>query len=138
MLIMETIAKIRRRHLVNGESISAIARSLNLSRNTVKKYINTSDEPGYQRQRQHKPQLGPFLDILDKWLEHDQCLPKPRRRSSRRLFEGLQNEGYHGAYDSIQRHVKIYKASRNPSKLSQAFVPLSFAPGDVGQFDWSY
>jgi len=138
MLIMETIAKIRRRHLVNGESISAIARSLNLSRNTVKKYINTSDEPGYQRQRQYKPQLGPFLDILDKWLEHDQCLPKPRRRSSRRLFEGLQNEGYHGAYDSIQRHVKIYKASRNPSKLSQAFVPLSFAPGDVGQFDWSY
>ncbi len=61
MLIVETIAKIRRRHLVNGESISAIARSLNLSRNTVKKYINTTDEPGYQRQIQRKPQLGPFL-----------------------------------------------------------------------------
>lgn len=39
MLIMETIAKIRRRHLVNGESISAIACSLNLSRNNVKKYL---------------------------------------------------------------------------------------------------
>ncbi|MEA9393635.1 IS21 family transposase [Acerihabitans sp. TG2] len=135
---METIAKIRRRHLVNGESISAIARSLNLSRNTVKKYMNAADEPRYLRQYQHKPQLGPFLAILDKWLEHDQLLPKPRRRTSRRLFEGLQNEGYHGAYDSIQRHVKIWKVSRDPSKLTQAFVPLSFAPGDVGQFDWSY
>lgn len=40
---METIAKIRRLHIVNGESISAIARSLNLSRNTVKKYINTAN-----------------------------------------------------------------------------------------------
>ena len=39
---METIGKIRRRHLINGESISAIARSLNLSRNTVKKHLSTS------------------------------------------------------------------------------------------------
>lgn len=39
---MESIGKIRRRHLVNGESISDIARSLNLSRNTVKKYLNAS------------------------------------------------------------------------------------------------
>ncbi len=33
MLVMETIAKIRRRHLVNGESISAIARSGNADEN---------------------------------------------------------------------------------------------------------
>lgn len=138
MLIMETIAKIRRRHLVNGESISAIARSLNLSRNTVKKYINTTDEPAYQRQHQAKPRLGPFLDTLTKWLEQDQLLPKRRRRTSRRLFEGLQEQGYHGAYDSVQRHVKIWKANRQHTKLTQAFVPLSFSPGDAAQFDWSY
>lgn len=138
MLIMETIAKIRRRYLVSGESISAIARSLNLSRNTVKKYINTTHEPAYQRQHQTKPRLGPFLETLTKWLEHDQLLPKRHRRSSRRLFECLQAEGYHGAYDSVQRHVKIWKASCYPTKLTQAFVPLSFLPGDVGQFDWSY
>uniref|UniRef100_UPI0035ABACB2 helix-turn-helix domain-containing protein n=1 Tax=Thiolapillus sp. TaxID=2017437 RepID=UPI0035ABACB2 len=39
---METIAKIRRRHEVNGESISEIARRFNLSRNTVRKYLNQS------------------------------------------------------------------------------------------------
>lgn len=138
MLIMETIGKIRRRHLINGESISAIARSLNLSRNTVKKHLSTSQETGYQRQRQHKPQLGPFITRLEEWLEHDHRLPKNRRRSSRRLFEGLQNEGYHGAYDSVQRQVKAWKANRTTTTLTQAFVPLSFAPGDVGQFDWSY
>jgi DNA-binding NarL/FixJ family response regulator len=35
---MEVIAEIRRRHLVSGESISAIARDLKLSRPTVRKH----------------------------------------------------------------------------------------------------
>ncbi len=34
---MELIAEIRRRHLVSKESISSIARDLNLSRPTVRK-----------------------------------------------------------------------------------------------------
>lgn len=36
---MEVIAEIRRRHLVSGESISSIARYLNLSRPTVRKAL---------------------------------------------------------------------------------------------------
>lgn len=47
---METIDKIRRRHRGNGESISAIARSLSLSRNTVKKDLNATAKLTYQRQ----------------------------------------------------------------------------------------
>lgn len=135
---METIGKIRRRHLIGGESISAVARSLNLSRNTVKKYLNADDAPAYQRQQQPKPQLGAFQPLLEQWLAHDRALPKAQRRTARRLFECLQSEGYRGAYDSIQRHVKAWKACIAPNTVAQAFVPLSFAPGEVGQFDWSY
>lgn len=135
---METIGKIRRRHLVGGESISAIARSLNLSRNTVKKYIKAKDAPVYLRQKQAQPQLGAFQARLTEWLEHDRALPKAQRRTARRLFECLQAEGYRGAYDSIQRFTKTWKANRATATVTQAFVPLSFAPGEVGQFDWSY
>lgn len=135
---METIGKIRRRHLVNGESISAIARSLNLSRNTVKKYLGATAEPTYQRQRQPKPQLGAFQETLEQWLELDRTLPKAQRRTARRLFECLQAEGYRGAYDSIQRYVRAWNASGTKTIRTRAFVPLSFAPGEVGQFDWSY
>jgi DNA-binding transcriptional regulator LsrR (DeoR family) len=39
MLPMEFIAEIRRRHFVSGESISSIARSLKLSRPTVRKAL---------------------------------------------------------------------------------------------------
>ena len=41
---METIGKIRRRRLVQGESISAIARDLGLSRNTVKRALRFEGE----------------------------------------------------------------------------------------------
>ncbi len=47
---MDIIAEIRRRHLVSGESISSLARSLNLSRPTVRKHLNTTSPQVYRRQ----------------------------------------------------------------------------------------
>ena len=41
MLIVETIAKIRRAHLVQGKSIKAIARELRVSRKVVRKVLRT-------------------------------------------------------------------------------------------------
>ncbi|WP_419585356.1 IS21 family transposase, partial [Thiolapillus sp.] len=133
---METIAKIRRRHEVNGESISEIARRFNLSRNTVRKYLNQSDPQRYQRRQQPKPQLGAYEDQLKTWLEQDSQRPKKQRRTARRLFEDLQGAGYTGAYDSVQRFVKRWKQAR--PALTKAFVPLVFPAGDAAQFDWSH
>src|SRR5665213_1227883 len=134
---METIGKIRRRHKVRGESISGIARDLNLSRNTVKKYLKAEIDPVYRRARQPAPKLGVFQSGLETWLEQDGQRPKGQRRSAQRLFEDLQREGYTGAYDSIQRFVKEWKAQR-PGAGQGAFVPLVFAPGEACQFDWSH
>lgn len=135
---MDIIAEIRRRHFVSGETISSIARSLNLSRPTVRKHLNTDSEPVYERQVQPEPKLGKFKARLTAWLEVDAKLPKNQRRTAQRLFEGLVNEGYQGAYDSIQRFVKQWKIDhkRLPS-VKQAFIPLAFQPGEVCQFDWS-
>lgn len=135
---METIGKIRRRGLRDGESISGLARSLQLSRNTVRKYLKEGIDPVYRRKHQVEPQLGPWRDLLDDWLSRDVLLPKARRRTARRLFECLQAEGYGGAYDSIQRHVRQWKTEAGRQASTTAFVPLFFAPGDVAQFDWSH
>lgn len=134
---METIGKIRRRHKVKGESISSIARDLNLSRNTVKKYINTETDTGYKRSRQPAPKLGAIQLTLETWLEQDTQRPKRERRTAKHLFEDLQREGYAGAYDSVRRFVKHWKAQR-PGTSQDAFVPLVFLPGDTCQFDWSH
>lgn len=134
---MESFAKLRRRHLVLGESISAIARDLNVSRNTVKKYLKSGDAPSYQRDSQPSPKLGAFEIQLKDFLQQDAQRPKGQRRSAQRLFEDLQRAGYSGAYDSIQRYVKAWKRIQ-PNVASDAFVPLCFPAGETCQFDWSH
>jgi transposase len=138
VLSMDIIAEIRRRHLISHESISAIARDLKLSRPTVRKHIKTTEPPAYQRRSQPLPKLGRFQSMLEQWLETERHLPKAQRRTAQRLFEGLQAEGYPGAYDSIQRFVKHWKSAKVQPGSKQAFVPLVFAPGEVCQFDWSH
>ena len=132
MLVMDTIAKVRFRRSVGKESISSIARELNLSRPTVRKHCRTQTEPIYRRAQQPTPMLGAFQDRLESWLQTEKLLPKAQRRTARRLFEGLQAEGYRGAYDSVQRFVQRWKLSKSRPTLNQAFVPLAFAPGDRG------
>ena len=114
MLLMDMIAEIRRRHLVSKESISSIARGLKLSRPTVRKHCRSQSEPIYHRQKQPTPMLGAFQETLESWLRMERHLPKAQRRTARRLFEGLQAEGYCGAYDGVQRFVRRWKASHKP------------------------
>src|SRR5512144_1452646 len=134
---METVGKLRRRHWVKGESISAIARDTHLSRQTVRKYLAACEEPRYRRKYQPFPQLGPFRETLTAWLEVERQRPVRERRTAMRLFHALQQEGYGGGYDSVRRFVKRWKKSQHPV-VTQAFVPLAFAPGAKYQFDWSH
>lgn len=138
MLVMDVIAEIRRRHLVSGESISSIARSLQLSRPTVRKHLNTTSPPSYRRAHQPTPKLTESIrKRLVAWLSTEQGLPKSQRRTAQRLFEGLQAEGYLGGYDSVRRFVKQWRASNMRPSVTQAFVPLKFSAGEICQFDWS-
>ena len=134
---MDTIYEIRKRHRVQKQSISAIAREMGLSRPTVRKHLKTVEEPKYQRTASPSPKLGRFSEPLTQWLTQEASLPRARRRTARRLFEGLQAIGYEGAYDSVQRCVKRWKREHLNPKVKDAFVPLVFAPGDACQFDWS-
>ncbi len=62
---METIAKARRRYHLNKESVSRIARKMNLSCTTVRKYVDyDGDVPKYPRKERPKPQLGAFEETL--------------------------------------------------------------------------
>src|SRR6202047_4779728 len=81
MLIVETIARIRREHFIKGKTIKEIARDLKVSRNTVRKVLRSGETSfEYERVVQPRPKLG-------RWA---------------------------------------------------ADVPLSFAPGEAYQFDWSH
>jgi DNA-binding NarL/FixJ family response regulator len=51
MLVVETIARIRREHFIKGKTIKEIARDLKVSRNTVRKVLR-SGETSFEYERQ--------------------------------------------------------------------------------------
>src|SRR3712207_4262169 len=114
MLIVETIARIKRAYHNEGKSIRRIARELRLSRKFLRKAIHSPDaEFRYERTRQPRPQLEPFLSRLGALLEADAKRPPRERLSCVRLFEALQAEGYEGGYDSVRRFARRWKAQRS-------------------------
>ena len=54
-----------------------------------------------------------------------------------RLFEALRGLGYEGGYDAVRRYARTWRRERSAS-TADAYVPLSFAPGEAYQFDWSH
>jgi predicted transcriptional regulator len=61
MLIVETIAKVRRDHIVDKKAIKEIARERGLSRNTVRKVLRSGETSfAYARGKQPYPKLGPY------------------------------------------------------------------------------
>ncbi len=64
MLVVETVGRIRREHLVKGKSIKEIARDLKISRNTVRKVLRSGATSfDYEREIQPRPKLGRWIDV---------------------------------------------------------------------------
>ena len=139
MISVDTIAKVRRAYFVEKHSIKRIARDLRLARNTVRTIIRAEDETErrYERDHQPMPQLGAFVEKLDAMLAANVARPKRERLTYRRIFEDLRLEGYQGGYDNVRRYAKAW-AARQGAVQAEAYVPLSFAPGEAYQFDWSH
>jgi hypothetical protein len=111
--------------------------TLTLSRQTVRKAIRgSSTEFRYGRRVQPQPRLGAFVARLDGLLEANSKRPAREHLTARRLFELLRGEGYEGAYDSVQRHVREWR--RQQSQQGPVFIPLWFAPGEAstGRTRW--
>jgi transposase len=138
MLVVETIGRIRREHRIKGKSIKGIARDLKVSRNTVRKVLRsgaTSFE--YMRVVQPRPKLGAWHGDLDRMLSDNETRPARERLTLIRVFEELRGLGYQGSYDAVRRYAKKWRVERGAA-TAEAYVPLSFAPGEAYQFDWSH
>ncbi len=95
MLVVETIAKIRRAFFVEGKSIKQICRDQRLSRNTVRQVIRSGyTEFSYDRSFQPRPKIDPWKDQLDSLLEDNAEKPKRERLTLVRIYEELRNLGY--------------------------------------------
>jgi transposase len=135
---VELIGQIRRAFFEQRRAIKEISRDLRVSRTTVRKVVRSGRTTfKYAREVQPSPKLGEWMGPLTEIVEAEARLPKRERRSTQRLFEELRGRGYDGAHDSVHRFVKEWREER-ARVPSQAFVPMSFAPGEAYQFDWSH
>jgi transposase len=138
MLVVETIAKIRRAYFAQEMTIKAICRDLHVSRKVVRKVIRSdATEFHYERDSQPQPKIGPWRDQLDSLLLENEGKSARERLTLIRVFEELRGLGYVGGYDAVRRHANSWRKQRGQA-LAQAYVPLSFAPGEAYQFDWSH
>jgi transposase len=138
MLVVETVAKIRRAYFVQGKAIKAICRELGVSRKVVRKVLRSeATEFRYEREEQPLPRLGRWLDELEQLLVSNEAKPRRERLTLIRIFENLRGRGYEGGYDAVRRYARSWQRDRVSTSVG-AYVPLSFAPGEAYQFDWSH
>ena len=138
MLVVETVAKIRRAYFQYGKSIKQICREQGISRNTVRKVIRSGvTELTYDRTVQPHPKIGPWRLELERMLAENARRPKGDRLTRIRIFEELQTLGYEGGYDAVRRYAASWAKSEREVSAT-AYVPLSFDPGEAYQFDWSH
>ena len=138
MLAVDEIAEIRRAFFVEKKPIKAICRELKRSRKAVRKAIRLeATEYRYERSVQPMPKLGAWRERLDELLAANESQPRRERLTAVRLFETLRDLGFDGGYDAVRRYAKSWRKARGAA-AAQAYIPLSFAPGEAYQFDWSH
>lgn len=131
-----TIARVRRAFYVQGWSLKKIVRDLHVSRNTVRKILR-SDETDFTYERDHQPmpRIGPWQQKLDEFLQGNAGKPPRERLTLIRIFEELRAVGYEGGYDAVRRFARSWSETRG-AVTAEAYVPLTYDPGEAYQFDW--
>src|SRR5882724_6484153 len=113
MLVVETVARIRREHFIKGKTIKEIARDLKVSRNTVRKVLRSGETSfEYEREVQPRRKLGRWTEELDELLAGNAAKAAREQLTLIRLFEELRGRGYDGGYDAVRRYATRWSTAR--------------------------
>src|SRR5258708_17910449 len=94
---VELYAQVRRAVYVEGISQREAARRFGIDPRTVAKMLAFSVPPGYRRSRPPaRPQLDPYLGIIDRILEEDKRHPAKQHHTAQRIFARLRDAPRYG------------------------------------------
>ena len=131
---------IRRMALREKLPLREISRRTGMSRNTIKKYLNTGTiEPQFATPERHS-KLDPFAEKLAGWLKTEAVKSRKQRRTLKQMHADLVVLGFEGSYGRVAAFARDWRADRQREQQTTGrgtFVPLSFRPGEAFQFDWS-
>jgi transposase len=134
------LSVIRRWRLREGMAIREIARRTGLSRNTIRRYLRSGViDPKYP-ERRSTSKLDEFATTLAAWIKSEAHKGRKQRRNLRQLYVELVRLGYTGSYDRVATFCRRWRQEQQElAKVAGrgTFIPLTFAPGEAFQFDWS-
>ncbi len=127
MLLVDTWGEIRRLYYAEKMPKRKIAKKLHVHRDTVTAAIASEQPPQYEREPRGS-QLDPFKPKIKTLLEEAPDL------SGVRVQEILEGEGYQGKVSILRDYLREVRAQLKPP---EAFVRMTYAPGEYGQVDWA-
>ncbi len=108
-----------------GVSIKKIARKLRLSKNTVRKYLRSSEPPHFKA-REYEKMLNKHEDDVKEMLE--------KRYIGTRIYSELTGIGYGGSLSTVHRYIRDVKRQEEISgKVTTRFETPT---GKQMQYDW--
>jgi transposase len=122
----------------DGMSIRTIAKTLGISRQTVKKYCDGTTIPGNRKEYHRDSTI--ITDetrefILSCFREGEQEGLAKQRHTAKRIYDRLVAEkGFAGGESTIRKAVNDLR--KEHSVHSQADISLEYDPGDAIQIDW--
>ncbi|WP_231739130.1 winged helix-turn-helix transcriptional regulator [Herbaspirillum rubrisubalbicans] len=115
---MALLGTTRRWYIRDHLSIREIAGRLDISRNTVHRYIRSDAiEPAYPTRRSPSS-LNEFAPRLPAWLSSESVKYRKQRRTLKQMFLDLKELGYEGSYDRVvafARRSKVGHMERGKS-----------------------
>lgn len=139
MISMSKAYSIRRLRM-EGDSIAEISRKLEVSRDTVYRYLreeDLSEKPPSPRRRESV--LDPYRPLIESWLDEDERSWRKQRHTAHRIWERLRDEAGAGVAEStVRNYVRRLRLERG-SRRGQ-YLDLEWAPGeaqaDFGEADF--
>lgn len=125
MLRLEDCLQVRDLHQ-QGLSVSQIARTLEMDRKTVRKYLHDTPHP-YRRQQPRPRKIDPYRAYLrERWEQGV--------HNGYKLFREIRQRGYAGGTTQVGALVTSWRQEEQ----ERAFVRFETTPGEQSQIDWAH
>lgn len=125
---------------MEGDSVAAISRKLEVSRGTVYRYLEKDDlSPEPPGPAKRPKALDAYRALIESWLDEDARGWRKQRHTAHRIWLRLRDEeGVEVCESTVRNYVRALKSERTAAKDS--FLDLQWPPGeaqaDFGEADF--
>ncbi|MFO0558661.1 MAG: IS21 family transposase [Polyangiales bacterium] len=130
---MDLVAVIRHKVMADGQSIRDVSKELNVSRNTVRRYLRGAigGERAKTTATVSTDKLALQRACEDLWRERRSFTAGKQQFTAQRMTELLRERGHEVSDRTVRRMVARFKSAER-----EVTIPLVHHPGDLAQVDF--